>query len=85
MGIRQGDPMSLVLFTVFFDLLSQFQEVIDKMRSRLSRWKGRLLFQAGRVILIKSVAQAQPVYIMQMYLLSITICDKLDQLMRNFC
>jgi len=35
-----------------------WKPVIDKIRSRLARWKGKLLSMAGRVWLIKSVINA---------------------------
>ena len=37
--------------------------IVDKIKSRLSRWKGRLLYLAGRMCLIKSVITTLPLFI----------------------
>lgn len=39
---------------------------------------------AGRTTLIKSVALAIPSYVMQVFLLTVSICNKMDRLMRHF-
>lgn len=51
---------------------------MDKIHNKLAMWKSRLLSQAERSILLKSVIQAQPAYTMQTYLLPIGVSDKID-------
>ncbi|KAI5674080.1 hypothetical protein M9H77_14444 [Catharanthus roseus] len=60
-----------------------FVGVVEKMQAKLSGCRGRILSQAGRIVLIKSVTQPQPSYATQTYFLPASICDKLDQLIRN--
>ena len=42
--------------------VSFWDQVINKVKSRLSRWKERLLSMAGRVCLIKSVITTLPLF-----------------------
>lgn len=43
---------------------ASFDFLIEKFSSKLTMWKSRLLSQAGRVVVIKSVLQALPIYYM---------------------
>ncbi|KAG8383539.1 hypothetical protein BUALT_Bualt04G0024000 [Buddleja alternifolia] len=61
-----------------------FNDLVEKLNNKLSGWKAKNLSQAGRLILLKTVAQAIPVYQMSHYLLPISICSKLDASMRKF-
>ena len=47
-------------------------------------WKEKLLSIGGREILIKVVAQAMPSYTMGCFLLSMSLCDDIEGMMRNF-
>lgn len=58
--------------------------LIDKVRKRLSTWKSKQLAFAGRVTLVQLVLPAIPSYTMQTVLLPKSVCDKIEQLMRNF-
>jgi hypothetical protein len=46
-----------------------FQGIIDKVLSRIEGWRAKTLFQAGRLVLIKSVVTALPSYAMSSFLL----------------
>ncbi|KAL3824228.1 hypothetical protein ACJIZ3_020257 [Penstemon smallii] len=61
-----------------------FNDIIDKTKSKIAGWKSRCLSQASRVVLIKSVAQALPIYQMSTFLLPKTICYKPDSLFLHF-
>ena len=63
---------------------ADFQFLLDKMRSRLSGWKGNLLNKAGRLTLAKAVLSTMPVYNMQSVWLPMSTCDDIDKLIRNF-
>ena len=39
-----------------------FQDLVDKMQAILQGWKARILSQAGRTTVIKSVLQSMPFY-----------------------
>nr|XP_025670055.1 uncharacterized protein LOC112769805 [Arachis hypogaea] len=59
-------------------------EAVEKIKSRLSSWKGRLLNRAGRLCLIKYVATSLPIYQMQVSLFPKKACSKIDFVLRNF-
>ncbi|KAL3849582.1 hypothetical protein ACJIZ3_011464 [Penstemon smallii] len=61
-----------------------FSNLIEKLSLKLSGWKSKCLSQAGRTVLIKSVAQSLPIYHMNSFLIPKTICYKLDSLMLRF-
>lgn len=61
-----------------------FTYLKDKLRKRLSGWKGKLLSVAGKELLIKVVAQALPTYAMSCFLLPSSLCYDLQQLCANF-
>ena len=58
--------------------------VIEKVQTRLSRWKGRCLSMAGRVCLIKSVLSSIPLFYMSLFKLPSGVAGKLIRLQRNF-
>ena len=47
-------------------------------------WKGKLLFRAGKEILIKAVAQSIPIYTMSVFQLPLKLCDELDAMCTKF-
>ncbi|KAL0412514.1 UNVERIFIED_CONTAM: putative ribonuclease H protein [Sesamum radiatum] len=59
-------------------------ELIEKLSKKLSLWKAKNLSRAGKMVLIKNVAQAIPVYQMSTYLLPKKICHQLDSTVRRF-
>lgn len=61
-----------------------FNGLIDKLKSRLSGWRGRCLSQAGRLVLIKTTFEASPLHSMQVFLWSSGLAAKLDKLSRDF-
>jgi hypothetical protein len=63
---------------------SDFNFIIEKMQTRLSAWKSRLLNRAGRLTLASSVLSSIPTYYMQINWLPQNICDSIDQTTRNF-
>ncbi|PNX99881.1 ribonuclease H, partial [Trifolium pratense] len=64
--------------------VSTYEFLVEKVLKRLSSWKAKNLSFAGRVTLTRSVLAALPTYIMQTTLLPKGICNKIEQLMRNF-
>ncbi|XP_060965604.1 uncharacterized protein LOC133034522 [Cannabis sativa] len=56
----------------------------DKMRKKIQSWEGRFLSKAGKELLIKTVAQSLPSYAMNVFLLPIETCQKMEQLMCKF-
>ena len=58
--------------------------VIEKVQTRLSRWKGRCLTMDGRICLIKSVLSAIPLFFMSLFKLSSRVAGKLIRIQRDF-
>lgn len=61
-----------------------FQEVVGPVQKRLQGWKGKLLSQALRGTLIKSVAQALPSYVMSSFVLPKSVRKKIDGIICKF-
>ena len=61
-----------------------FQNIIDKVQSKVEGWRSKTLSQASRLVLINSFAAAIPTYAMSSFLLPTSICSKFDQIFKNF-
>lgn len=61
-----------------------FNFIIDRVEKKLKCWKARSLSQAGRLVLIKSVAQAIPSFVMSCFLLPKATTNRLNQITANF-
>lgn len=59
-------------------------ELKGTLLKRLSGWKSKLLSQAGRACLLRSVVSALPTYFMSSFLLPLRYCQELDSLLRHF-
>lgn len=58
--------------------------MITKMDKYLAGWRARLLFPAGRLVLINAVLDALPTYAMAAMLLPPAVIKALDALRRSF-
>ena len=54
-----------------------FAFIQDRLQNRINLWSGKLLSKGGKEVLIKSVAQALPTYVMSCFLLPLEITRKL--------
>ncbi|GLT54185.1 hypothetical protein SLA2020_274050 [Shorea laevis] len=61
-----------------------FEELKLKIFARLSGWKSKLLSQAARTTLIKTVANSLPCYSMSLFLLPKSFCQDIDSWLRKF-
>ena len=61
-----------------------FKEVKTKLTKKLAGWKEKLLFKAGKEVLIKAVAQAIPTYTMSCFKIPDSLCDEMTSIIRNF-
>ena len=61
-----------------------FVEIKLRIQSKLSGWKTKLLSLARREVLIKSIAQATPVYAMNFFLLLARFCDEINSMIGQF-
>lgn len=61
-----------------------FKFVKDKVEQKIKNWNAKLLSRAGKAVLIKSVAQTIPSYIMSCFMLPKTLCKEIECLMNKF-
>ncbi|XP_031101874.1 uncharacterized protein LOC116005777 [Ipomoea triloba] len=61
-----------------------FAYIEDKIRQRIGSWNKKLLSRAGKEILLKSVAQSMPTFLMSVFLLPDSLCVALERLMNRF-
>ncbi|XP_024195608.1 uncharacterized protein LOC112198716 [Rosa chinensis] len=61
-----------------------YDSLFDKVQSRLSSWKSKVLSMAGRLTLLQSVTYSIPIYAMQTAKLPVSLCDRIDKLNRDF-
>jgi len=61
-----------------------FQHLIDRVRSKTKGWKEKLLSMGGKEILIKSIAQAVPVYAMMVFKTPNKICIGISDAISQF-
>lgn len=63
---------------------TNFSEMVDKLNRKLSGWKARLLSQAGRLVLVKSVLTSLPLYRMSSFTFLKKILSQMDSIITNF-
>ncbi|XP_019188970.1 PREDICTED: uncharacterized protein LOC109183340 [Ipomoea nil] len=61
-----------------------FAYIEDKIRQRISSWNKKLLTQAGKEVLLKSVAQAMPTFSMSVFLLPVSVCAAIERTMNRY-
>ncbi|XP_039141179.1 uncharacterized protein LOC120278451 [Dioscorea cayenensis subsp. rotundata] len=61
-----------------------FSFIRDKIGRWLQGWNKKILSQAGKEILLKTVAQAIPAYVMSVYFIPLNLCDALEKMMNSF-
>lgn len=61
-----------------------FAQLKQRVVNKLTGWKEKLLFNVGKEVLIKAVAQAMQSYMMSCFKLLNTLCDELTGMVRKF-
>lgn len=61
-----------------------FNEIRDKVASKLKGWKEKFLSQAGKEVLIKAVATAVPIYSMACFKLRNNLCKAINSMIAKF-
>lgn len=61
-----------------------FSVLKERIFAKVTGWKARLLSQAARTTLIKSVLNAIPTYIMSLFLIPKSLCAEIDSVLRKF-
>jgi hypothetical protein len=62
----------------------KFKTTKERLVKRCSNWAEKHMSMAAKEVLIKSVAQAIPTYIMGVFKLPVNMCDDLTQIIRKF-
>lgn len=60
-----------------------FRYIKERVWNKLQSWKGKILSGSSKEILIKSVIQSIPSYIMSVFLLPKRLCDELESLVNK--
>jgi len=58
--------------------------VVNKLKAKLSVWKGRFLSMAGRICLINSVISAIPLYYLSLFKAPELVCKRITSIQRRF-
>lgn len=60
------------------------QFILDRIRSRLAGWKGKLMNMAGRRVLVRSVLSAMPTFAMTVLRMPKKLLKEIDKTRRKF-
>ena len=63
---------------------ANFNYIKEKIWRKLQGWEGKLLSQAGREVLLKSIIQAIPTYSMGCFKIPIGLCHEIEALIKKF-
>lgn len=63
---------------------SVFKFVKDRVWNKVQGWGNKLLSKAGKLVLLKNVAQAVPSYCMSCFLLPKTMCSEIERIMNGY-
>ncbi|GJZ36221.1 hypothetical protein Tco_0582038, partial [Tanacetum coccineum] len=75
LGIMVGGNMSS---------FKPWEDIINKLKTRLSKWKLKTLSIGGRLTLLKSVLGSTPIYYMSLYKIPKSVLHSLEAIRRNF-
>lgn len=62
----------------------EFRVLKERIRGKLNAWNTKQLSQAGKAVLLQSVAQAAPIFAMSCFKLPSTLLDELNNMMARF-
>lgn len=62
----------------------RFESILERLSRILVDWSEQYMSSGSKEILIKSVAQAIPTYVMSVFRLPASVCDKMTRLMRQY-
>jgi hypothetical protein len=63
---------------------NKFKPTKERLAKRMSNYAERLMSAGPKEVLIKSVAQATPTYVMGVFKLLATLCEEMEQIIRYF-
>lgn len=62
-----------------------FKQIKERLDTHISGWQSKFLSKAGKVVLIKAVAQAIPTYSMSVFQLPKGVCKKFKLKVARYC
>lgn len=65
--------------------MATFGFIKDHIWNGINSWKGRSLFKVGKEVMIKSVPQSIPSYIMRVYLILDGVVKEIEKMLNSFC
>ncbi|XP_019149856.1 PREDICTED: uncharacterized protein LOC109146658 [Ipomoea nil] len=87
LGVRLTDDLGKYLGLLSLlgrNKVATFRFIEHKIRDRMASWRTKFISRAGKEILLKSIAQSLPIFAMSVYLLPLTVCDRLERLMNRY-
>ena len=63
---------------------ASFNYIKERVWRKIQGWDGKLLFQASREVLIKSVIQAIPTYTMGCFKIPMGLCNEIEAMIKKF-
>ena len=64
--------------------LNTFKDLLEKITKQVLGWKEKFISKAGREILIKTVAQAIPIYSMGIFRIPKALCDSINSTLAKY-
>jgi hypothetical protein len=64
--------------------VSDFEQLVQKIASKLTGWRSALLSIAGRLILMQTILSAMPLYYMTIFMLPKNVISQIDKIRRKF-
>eukprot|EP00253_Pinus_taeda_P019798 PITA_19798 len=87
LGFKQGELPTKYLGNVLdynSKRLKNWQGILEKLKNRVANWTFRTLNIVGRIILVKSVLQAIPIYPLSIIAVPQGVCTKIREILRKF-
>lgn len=82
--VEEHDKYLGLLLYVGRSKVAIFEYLKERLTKKLVSWRTKILSSGGKEILIKVVAQTIPLYVMNCYMLPLSLCDDLHQLCAQF-
>ncbi|XP_031127667.1 uncharacterized protein LOC116029767 [Ipomoea triloba] len=86
-GVRQANDFGKYIGLPSFlgrNKTAVFRYIEQRIRERINGWQKKLLSRAGKEVLLKSIAQAMPLFSMSVFLLPLNVCDSIEKVMNAF-
>jgi hypothetical protein len=62
----------------------KFKSLKERFSKRVNDWSEKYLSSGGKEVLVKSILRSLPTYAMSVFKFSTSLCDDLEQIIRNF-